>query len=101
MAVHRFQKGQSGNPGGRPCVRGIREMIQSQTKQGAELVEYALEVLRDKNARTSDRNYAHTWLSDRGWGKAVEHVEVTQRVTLEDILEEIHSKNVTPISQAS
>lgn len=72
-----FQKGKSGNPGGRP--RGALEMarmIREQTHDGADLVKHALKVWRDKKATPKDRQWAHEWLCDRGFGKAVQSVDV-------------------------
>lgn len=82
-----WEKGQSGNLAGRP--RGthgamLARMIRSGTKQGAELVEFAQEVLRGKitvqivtkdgevvdiGPSVKDRLDAMKWLADRGWGR--------------------------------
>jgi hypothetical protein len=75
--VGKFQKGQSGNPGGRS--RGVAEMarlIRTETRDGAELVEYALKVFRDPEASERSRVDMHAWLSDRGFGKPLQSVEI-------------------------
>ena len=71
-----FLPGQSGNPGGRP--KGLAALVRAQTKDGKELVDLMLQVLRGKlvvNGRKpniSERMKAVEWLADRGWGKPVE-----------------------------
>jgi hypothetical protein len=97
-------KGQSGNALGRPKGRSQSELaryIRTQTKQGCELVDFALSVLRGTaeirvakaienpdGTRTlqavmvpppmEDRIDARNWLADRGWGKAVETIELIE-----------------------
>ena len=65
-----FPKGVSGNPGGRP--KGLAKRIRAETRDGEELVEVMLGVLRDKTASRRDTMQAATWLADRGFGKPVQ-----------------------------
>ncbi|MBX3159603.1 MAG: hypothetical protein KF773_26765 [Deltaproteobacteria bacterium] len=70
-------KGRSGNPAGRPKgFAGVAARIMAETRDGAELVEWALAVWRDAARSHRERAEAHAWLSDRGLGKAVATVEL-------------------------
>jgi len=48
----------------------MAQLIRTSTKDGAELVEYALSVFRDVEMSDANRQWALQWLSDRGFGKA-------------------------------
>jgi hypothetical protein len=69
-----WPKGESGNPGGRP--RGFVTEIRRQTKNGFELVSFALRVLRNEEAEMRDRAWACTYLTDRGFGKPTQALEL-------------------------
>jgi hypothetical protein len=45
-------------------------------EDGAEIATFMLGVMRDERARTADRLEAGRWLSDRGWGKAVQTLDL-------------------------
>ncbi len=67
-----FQKGQSGNPGGRPKVDArVRELAQAQTENA---IAGLVRVLEDKKAPAASRVSAAVALLDRGWGKPVQMV---------------------------
>jgi hypothetical protein len=67
-----WSKGESGNPGGRP--RGFVSAIRRQTKDGQELVHFAVRVLRDEQAEMRDRCWACGFLADRGFGRPTQSV---------------------------
>jgi hypothetical protein len=63
-----WKPGQSGNPRGRP--KGFASKIREQTRNGEELVEFALEVWRDASKTLKERWPAFVWLSEYAYGKA-------------------------------
>lgn len=70
-----FQPGISGNPGGRPkgLARRVRELV---GENGEAIAEYMHSVMNDERARTADRLEAAKWLADRGFGKALQALEI-------------------------
>jgi hypothetical protein len=64
----------SPNPGGRP--KGLASLVREQTKDGQELVRFMLGVLRGRKTPLRLRMEAAAWLADRGFGKALQQVEV-------------------------
>jgi hypothetical protein len=74
----KFVKGhQAHERSGRP--KGLAALVRARTRDGAELVDLMLSVLRDEiqDTRVVDRITAAEWLADRGWGKAVQVSELT------------------------
>jgi len=74
-----WAKGQSGNPGGRP--KGLASYVREKTLEGEELVDFYLKVFRGekidgKKPGLRYRMEAGSWLSDRGFGKAVQRQEI-------------------------
>jgi hypothetical protein len=70
-----FTPGVSGNPGGRPkgLSRRVRELV---GENGEAIAEYMHSVMNDERARTADRLEAAKWLADRGFGKALQALEI-------------------------
>lgn len=64
----KFQKGQSGNPGGRPKEAGeVKELARAHT---AEAIKTLASIMRAKRTPSAARVAAANALLDRGWGKA-------------------------------
>lgn len=67
-----FQKGQSGNPGGRPAVSGpLKELARAHTDEALATLVAAL-AADENNVRVMAANS----LLDRGWGKPTQHHEL-------------------------
>jgi hypothetical protein len=66
-----FVKGQSGNPGGRPETRYIKDLARART---TEALDTLAEVLKDKEAPHAARVSAANSLLDRGWGKPAQAI---------------------------
>jgi hypothetical protein len=79
----KFQKGQSGNPGGRPKVLGeVQDLARQHT---TDAVETLASIMRDKNAVPAARVAAANAILDRGYGKPPQHIsgEFSQRYVAE------------------
>ena len=79
MVGRPFRKGLSGNPGGRP--KGLAAYVRDNTLEGEELADFYLAIFRGekidgKKPGLRHRMEAGTWLSDRGFGKAVQQSDI-------------------------
>jgi hypothetical protein len=68
-----FEKGQSGNPGGRPKeIKDVQTLARSHT---AEAIETLLEIMRNGKPDRA-RSAAAELLLDRGWGRAPQTIDI-------------------------
>lgn len=69
-----FKKGQSGNPNGRPKIpEDIKKAFKEASKGACEVLT---SIMLDPTAKDVDRIRAAEVILDRGWGKAVQAVDV-------------------------
>lgn len=69
-----FQKGVSGNPGGKP--KGHEELKELARSYTLEAVKTLGTIMKNSKVAASSRIMAATVLLERGWGKPVQTVEV-------------------------
>ena len=70
-----FEKGKSGNPGGRPKVIGEVQALARQYT--TEALETLRDIMRDKKAPHAARGYAANSILDRGYGRPSQTISST------------------------
>ncbi len=83
----KFQKGQSGNPGGRPKLLGeVRDLAQQNTE---EAITTLCVIMQDEKKPAAARVAAANAILDRGWGKPQQTLEARISKSHEDCLKEL------------
>ena len=91
----RWQKGQSGNPGGRPKVIGD---LQEQARQWApEALEALREIAASRDAPPSARVSAAVALLDRGYGKPAQSIDA--KVSNEPSMAQLHLQALKELAE--
>jgi hypothetical protein len=69
-----FQKGQSGNPSGRP--KGATELKRLAQEHTVDAIKKLVSIMNNENAPFADQRGAAEQILNRGWGKPLQQMEL-------------------------
>jgi hypothetical protein len=87
---HKWKKGQTGNPNGRPKLPDLKEVMAkalSSEKNGKAAIEEIIDAMKAKAAKGDVR--AAEFLFDRGYGKATQDINMKQEGTAQIVIKVI------------
>lgn len=92
MAKHKFQKGKSGNPGGRPKLDPeIKSLCQ---RHSVEAIKTAISIYQNEDKKDSDRIRCIEIILDRAWGKPIQpNKDLGQGESYDEFLRKLKEKN--------
>jgi hypothetical protein len=73
-----WKPGETGNAGGR--LSHLARRVRQATRDGRDLVAFLVKVMNNPKERTRDRLHAAELLLSRGWGKALQRLELTGQI---------------------
>lgn len=99
LEAHKWRKGQTGNPGGRP--KGLASRVRELTGDGEAVLDLLMDVLTGQmKANPREKLEAAKILLERGWGKAPElSVNVNANTTLSDIAGELADAHLETLAR--
>ena len=89
---HRFKKGQSGNPSGRPKKTPADYLTEKARAHADEAIGTYLSCLQAEEAPWPAKVSAATEILNRGYGKAKQEMDVSHNVTISDAFEKLISR---------
>jgi hypothetical protein len=95
IIAHKFKKGQSGNPNGRPKMPNLKEAcaaVLADEKDGMTALDAVLKALRNKAIKGDVR--AAQELMDRAYGKSTQAIDLNAQVNSKTLVMVVSDKDI-------